>query len=217
MNIRAVLLLAILFPFFPPSFAGATPAVPEEATIRGACDVTFLVTATLHDVPGSARCLPFTAVLARDAAGRQVIPTVEVEVPVAGMDTRNATRDRKTREMFLSERFPRIHAAAHDLDVERLRVETGKGRDGDPSIDLLLRVRDMERKVRATASNLKESGEQVTCDLEFPVLLGEFDLEPPPSSGSYVSGTRSPSRPPSPLRFPHPVETHQIVMDGGNP
>jgi polyisoprenoid-binding protein YceI len=133
----------------------------------------------LHDVPGSARCLPFAAALARDAAGRQVIPTVEVEVPVAGMDTRNATRDGKMREMFLSERFPRIHAAAHDVDVARLRVEIGKGREGDPSIDLLLRIRDVERKVRATASNLKESGEQVTFDLEFPVALGEFDLKPP--------------------------------------
>jgi polyisoprenoid-binding protein YceI len=123
--------------------------------------------------------MPFGAVLARDAAGRQVIPTVEVEVPVAGMDTRNTTRDGKMREMFLAERFPRIHAAAHDVDVERLRVETGKGREGVASIDLLLRIRDVERKVRATAGNLKESGERVTFDLEFPVSLGEFDLKPP--------------------------------------
>ncbi len=179
MNIRAGLLLAILVSVFSPSSAGAALTEPAETTIRGACDVAFLVTATLHDVPGSARCLPFAAILARDAAGRRVIPTVEVEVPVAGMDTRNATRDGKMREMFLSERFPRIHAAAHDVDVERLRVEIGKGREGDASIDLLLRIRDVERTVRATAGNLKESGEQVTFDLEFPVSLGEFDLKPP--------------------------------------
>jgi hypothetical protein len=133
----------------------------------------------LHDVPGSARCLPFAAVLARDAAGRHVIPSVEVEVPVAGMDTRNRSRDGQMREMFLSERFPRIHAAAQDVDVDRLRAETGKGREGNPSIDLLLRIRDRERKVRAMASNLKETGGQVTFDLEFPVSLGEFDLKAP--------------------------------------
>jgi hypothetical protein len=133
----------------------------------------------LHDIPGSARCLPFTAVLARDAAGRQVIPSVEVEVPVAGMDTRNRSRDGQMREMFRSERFPRIHAAAHNVDVERLRAETGNGRKGIASIDLLLRIRDRERKVRATASNLKEAGEQVTFDIEFPVSLGEFDLKAP--------------------------------------
>jgi len=179
MNIRAGLLLATLVALVSPSSAGEAKAEPAPATIRGACDVAFLVTSTLHDVPGSARCLPFAAVLARDAAGRQVIPSVEVDVPVAGMDTRNRSRDGQMREMFRSERFPRIHATAHDVDVERLRVETGKGREGIASIDLLLRIRDTERKVRATASNLKESGGQVTFDLEFPVSLGEFDLKPP--------------------------------------
>jgi hypothetical protein len=179
MNIRAGLMPSILAALFPLSFAGAAPAEPAKATIRGSCDVAFLITSTLHDVPGSARCLPFAAVLARDAAGRQVIPSVEVEVPVAGMDTRNRSRDVQMREMFLSERFPRIHAAAQDVDVDRLRAETGKGREGNPSIDLLLRIRDRERKVRATASNLKETGGQVTFDLEFPVSLGEFDLKAP--------------------------------------
>jgi len=177
MKIREMLLLAALVAVCSPSSAGGAKAdPPASATIRGACDVAFLLTSTLHDVPGSARCLPFAAVLARDAAGRQVIPSVEVEVPVAGMDTRNKSRDGKMREMFRSDRFPQIHAAARDVDVDRLRVEIGKGREGDASIDLLLRIRDVERKVRATASNLKESGEQVAFDLEFPVSLGEFDL-----------------------------------------
>jgi polyisoprenoid-binding protein YceI len=141
--------------------------------------VAFLITSTLHDVPGSARCQPFEAVLARDAAGRRVIPSVEVEVPVAGMDTRNRSRDGQMREMFRSERFPRIHGSAQDVDVERIRAETGKGSGGNASIDLLLRIRDTERKVRATASNLKESGERVTFDLEFPVSLREFGLKAP--------------------------------------
>jgi hypothetical protein len=180
MNIRTGLLLATLGAVFSSSSAGGAKAeAPVPARILGACDVAFLVTSTLHDVPGSARCLPFAADLARDAAGRQVIPSVEVEVPVAGMDTRNKSRDGQMREMFRSDRFPRIHGEAHDVDVERLRVEMGKGREGKASIDLLLRIRDVERKVRATASNLKESGERVTFDLEFPVSLGEFDLKAP--------------------------------------
>jgi polyisoprenoid-binding protein YceI len=180
MNILAVLLLATLAAVFSPSSAGEAKADPSaSATIRGGCDVAFLITSTLHDIPGSARCLPFAAVLARDSAGRQVIPSVEVEVPVAGMDTRNRSRDGQMREMFRSERFPRIHAAAQNVDVERLRAETGNGREGIASIDLLLRIRDRERKVRATASNLKEAGGQVTFDIEFPVSLGEFDLKAP--------------------------------------
>ena len=180
MIIRAGMLLAAMFALFPSTIPEAAPAnAPASATIRGACDVAFLATSTLHDVSGSARCLPFAAVLTRDAAGRQVIPTVEVDVPVAAMDTGNRTRDGKMREMFRSDRFPRIHAAAHDVDVERLRVEMGRGREGHASIDLLLRIRDVERTVRATASNLKESGERVGFDLEFPVSLREFDLKAP--------------------------------------
>jgi len=179
MNIRAKIVLATLATVSSFFAAGAAPAEPSPATIRGACDVAFLVTSTLHDVPGSARCLPFDAVLARDAAGRQFIPSVEVEVPVAGMDTRNESRDGQMREMFLSDRFPRIHAAARDVDVDRLRVELGKGREGKAPLDLLLRIRDVERKIRATASNLMESGDRVTVDLEFPVSLGEFGLKAP--------------------------------------
>jgi len=180
MNIRAGILLATLAAVHSPFSAGAaSPDAPVSGTIRGACDVAFLVTSTLHDVSGSARCLPFAAVLARDAAGRQVIPVVEVEVPVAGMDTRNRSRDGQMREMFRSERFPRIHAAAHDVNVERLREEMGKGREGKSPLDLVLRIRDVERTVRATASRLEESGGRVTFDLEFPVSLGEFDLKAP--------------------------------------
>jgi len=180
MIIRSGLFLATLVAVFSTSSAGAALAdAPVSGTIRGACDVAFLVSSTLHDIPGSARCLPFAAVLSRDAAGRQVIPVVEVEVPVAGMDTRNRSRDRQMREMFRSERFPRIHAAAHDVNVDRLREEMGKGREGKSPLDLLLRIREVERKVRATASRLEESGGRVTFDLEFPVSLGEFDLKAP--------------------------------------
>lgn len=160
--------------------AGAAAAdAPAPARILGGCDVAFLVTSTLHDFPGSARCLPFEAVLARDAAGRQVIPSVEVEVPVAGMDTRNKSRDGQMREMFRSDRFPRIHAAVQDVDVDRLREEMGKGHEGKAPLQLLLRIRDVERKVHATAGNLKDSGDRVTFELEFPVSLGEFDLKAP--------------------------------------
>jgi polyisoprenoid-binding protein YceI len=180
MKILAGVLLAAVFALFPSASSEAASAeAPASATLRGACDVAFLVTSTLHDVPGSGRCLPFEAVLARDAAGREVIRSVEVEVPVAEMDTRNRSRDGQMREMFRSDRFPRIHAAARDVDVDRLRVEMGKGREGKAPLDLLLRIREVERTIRAMAGNLMESGDRVTFEIEFPVSLGEFDLKAP--------------------------------------
>jgi hypothetical protein len=178
MKIRVELFLVLVAVLS--SAAGATPAdVPVPPRSLGECDIAFLVPSTLHDVSGSARCQPFPVRVARDASGRQVIPVVEVEVPVAAMDTRNKSRDGQMREMFRSDRFPRIRGEAHDVDVERIRAEIGKVRGGNASIDLLLRIRDVERKVRATASNLRESGERVTFDLEFPVSLGEFGLKAP--------------------------------------
>jgi polyisoprenoid-binding protein YceI len=178
MKIRAGLFL-VLVAVFSSSAGGAKADAPVPTRFLGECDIAFLVTSTLHDVSGSARCRPFSVRIAREPSGKEVIPIVEVEVPVAVMDTRNKSRDRQMREMFLSDRFPRIRGEALDVDVERIRVEIGKGRGGNVSIDLLLRIRDVERKVRATASNLRESGERVTFDLEFPVSLREFGLKAP--------------------------------------
>ena len=179
MIIRAGLSLATVVLVIFSSAGGAKADAPVPASFLGACDIAFLVPSTLHDVSGSARCQPFPVRIVRDASGKDVIPVVEVEVPVAAMDTRNKSRDGQMREMFGSDRFPRIRGEARDVDVERIRVETGKGRGGNASIDLLLRIRDVERKVRATAGNLRESGERVTFDLEFPVSLGEFHLKAP--------------------------------------
>jgi hypothetical protein len=178
MKCRAGLFL-VLFTVLSSSAGAAHPEAPVPTRFLGACDIAFLVQSTLHDVSGSARCLPFPAQIARDASGKEVIPVVEVEVPVVAMDTGNKSRDGQMREMLRSDRFPRIRGEAHDVDVERIRVEIGKARGGIASIDLLLRIRDVERKVRATASNLRESGERVTFDLEFPLSLGEFGLKAP--------------------------------------
>ncbi len=123
--------------------------------------------------------MPFNAPMVRDAAGKAVLPSVEVEVPVAGMDTGNRSRDGQMREMFQADRFPRIHASVRDVDVDRLREEMGKDPEGKAPLDLLLRIRNVERKVRATAGGLKETGDRVAFALEFPVSLKEYDLKPP--------------------------------------
>ena len=180
MKIRAVLpTVALAAVLFLPRAGAAPVEAPLPESISGACDVSFLVSSTLHDFPGSGRCVPFTATVTRDAEGRRILPIVEVEVPVDGMDTRNRSRDAQMREMFQADRFPRIHASVRDVDVDRLREAMGKDPGGKAPLDLLLRIRDVERKVRATAGSLKETGERVSFALEFPVSLKEFGLKPP--------------------------------------
>ena len=155
----------------------ATPAFAGD--VRGICDVRFLGSSTLHDFSGKGACRPFNATISRDAAGKSVLPSVEAEVPVAEMTTENDSRDGQMRKMFDAGRFPHIRASARDVEVDRLREEMGKDSEGKAPLDLLLRIRDVERTVRATASNLKESDERVTVAIEFPVSLKEFDLKAP--------------------------------------
>lgn len=157
--------------------------------IRGGCDVTFLGTSTLHDFSGTAGCSPFAAPLVRDGAGHPVIPAVEVEVAVAGMDTRNEKRDRQMRDMFQNALFPLIRGVFHDVDPDRIRQETKKGQ-GKAPLDFSLRIREIERPVRASVTNLKEEGRKVTFDLTFPVSLKEYDLKPPTVFGFIRVGDR---------------------------
>jgi polyisoprenoid-binding protein YceI len=184
MQIRAGLLLGtLLVVFFTSTSTSCAGAASADASFAargsGTCDISFLVDVTFHDVTGSARCQAFSFQIARDASGKEVVPIVEVEVPVEGMETGNKSRDKDMREMLRATDFPRIHASARDLPVDRLREEIGKGNAGDASIPILLRIRDVERTIRAAASNLKESGEQVSFDIEFPVSLKEFGLKAP--------------------------------------
>jgi len=191
MNMRSGIRLAAALAMFSHVSTGvASAAPPVSARFDGACDITFLATSTLHDVSGSARCQPFAVLVVRDATGKEFISSVEVAVPVAGMDTGNRSRDGQMREMFHSGQFPRIHAAAQDVDVDRIRMAMGKDPGGKAPLDLLLRIREVERKIRATAGNLKESGDRVAFDLEFPVSLREFDLKAPSVFGIVRVGDR---------------------------
>ncbi|HEX9191233.1 MAG TPA: YceI family protein [Candidatus Deferrimicrobiaceae bacterium] len=179
MNCRlAILLLALL----------AAPAA--AGGIQGTCDVRFLATATLHDFSGTVRSRPFAAPLSRDATGKSVLPSVEVEVDVAGMKTGNDSRDEKMREMFQSDRHPVIRAVARDVDADRARERMRKDPAGKTPLEITLAIRGVERKVQATAGNWKEDGDRVAFDIEFPVSLREFDLKPPSMLGFVRVGDR---------------------------
>jgi len=144
--------------------------------IRGECDLRFLGTSTLHDFEGTVSCLPYSAEVVRDSAGKELLPAVEVEIPVAAMKTGNGSRDEQMRKMFDGGRHPRIRGIARNVDIGAIR-EAARG--GPAQLDFLLRIRDVERPVRASVTGLREEGNGVRFDLEFPVSLGEFGLEAP--------------------------------------
>jgi hypothetical protein len=174
----AILLVALLAA---PAYAGG---------IEGTCDVRFLGTSTLHDFSGTVRSRPFSAPFSRDAAGKSILPSVEMEFPVAEMKTGNDSRDEKMREMFQSDRHPVIRAVARDIDADRARERMRKDPGGKTPLEVTLAIRGVERKVQATAGNWKEDGDRVAFDVEFPVSLKEFDLKAPSVLGLVRVGDR---------------------------
>ena len=155
----------------------ASPAWAGE--IKGTCLLRFVGISTLHDFSGTVPCQPFSAGLVKSADGGTTIPAVEVDVLVDGMDTENESRDDQMREMFQSDRFPRIHGTVRDIDVDGIRREIGKEGGGKAFFDLALKARDVEKTIQAAVTNLREEGNQVGFDVEFPVSLKEFGLKAP--------------------------------------
>jgi polyisoprenoid-binding protein YceI len=104
---------------------------------------------------------------------------VEVDILVDEMDTEDESRDGQMREMFQSDKFPRIHGSVREIDVDGIRREIGEEGGGKAFFDLTLRVRDVERTIQAAVTNLRDEGNQVGFDVEFPVSLKDFGLKAP--------------------------------------
>ena len=160
-------------------------ASARAGEIKGACLLRFVGISTLHDFTGTVRCQPFSADMVRSAEGGTSIPGVEVHVLVEEMDTGNNTRDGQMREMFQSDRFPRIYGTVREIDVDQIRREIGKEGGGKAFFDLTLGVRDVERTIHAAVTNFREEGSRVDFDVEFPVLLKDFGLKAPSFLGIF--------------------------------
>ena len=160
-------------------------ASARAGEIKGTCFLRFVGISTLHDFTGTVGCQTFSADLVRSADGGMSIPGVEVHVLVEEMDTGNNTRDTQMREMFQSDRFPRIHGTVRAIDVDGIRRESGKEGGGKVFFDLTLGVRDVERTIHAAATNFREEGNRVDFDVEFPVSLKDFGLKAPSFLGVF--------------------------------
>jgi hypothetical protein len=151
----------------------------SAADLKGNCEIRILGTSTLHDFTGAVQCQPFPVRLVRGSDGRTMIPAVGISVLVDEMDTRNKSRDKQMREMFQSGKFPRIQAFLADLDPDKIRQEMSKGQNGKGTVELSLKIRDVERRIRATVGNLRETPGRVSFDSEFQLSLKDYDLKPP--------------------------------------
>ncbi len=158
--------------------AAAAPDAADPPEWKGGCDIRFGGKSTLHDFSGTVGCRPFD-VVATVAGGKVVIPRLEAFVLVGEMNTGNASRDRRMREMFESAAYPRIRAVLSGLDPAALRKTLTASPGAREPLEATLTIRNVSRKIRAEAGNLREEGGRITLDVEFPVSLKDFGLEPP--------------------------------------
>jgi len=144
------------------------PIAAPGADYRGECTVTFLGSSTLHDFNGKGRCQPFTV---REAGG--VFDMSRLSVAVAGLDTDNAKRDVKMREMFEEKEYPIITGSTAPVTLKELRDRK------DQKVTFNLKIRDISKPVSATLANLVETDSRITADLLFTLSLADYKLQPP--------------------------------------
>ena len=136
---------------------------------RGACTITFKADSTLHEVHGKGKCQPFTA-----SSQDGILEVSPVAVAVSTLDTDNAKRDRKMREMFNEKGYPFITGTSMPVALEEIR----RAKEGGTA-KFQLKIRDIVRPVTATVTNFSESTSRITADLTFTLSLAEYALQPP--------------------------------------
>lgn len=165
--IRRAFALVSLAGWLAPISAGALE-------VAGRCSVVVFATSTLHDLEGRAPCAQL-AIEGPDAGGAY---RAHAEVAVDQLDTGIAARNRRMREMFEAERYPRIAAAFASVDPDALRAR----RAG--ALDFQLAIHGVERKVIPELSDWSEvPGKRAHFRASFELSLADFGLEAPVAMG----------------------------------
>lgn len=158
-------------------FAGVS-ASAAAVELPGTCQVEFTGSSTLHDFDGTAACNPFTLTVT-DAGDEAQLGEVTLSVPVTGMRTGIARRDRTMYEMFEAGRFPEIVSHLTGAPLAERRRQLHQAAAGMSTLPLTVRMRDIERPVAARVTGLVDTTRDFRVNLEFSVSLAAFRLAPP--------------------------------------
>ncbi|MHB8707366.1 MAG: YceI family protein [Desulfuromonadales bacterium] len=146
--------------------------------LPGTCQVEFTGSSTLHDFDGTAACNPFTLTVT-DAGDEAQLGEVTLSVPVTGMRTGIARRDRTMYEMFQAGRFPEITSRLTGAPLAEVRRQLHRAAGGTSTLPLTVRIRDIERPVAARVTGLVDTTRAFNVDLGFSLSLAAFRLPPP--------------------------------------
>jgi polyisoprenoid-binding protein YceI len=190
----------------------AGPAAAESAlqSVKGRCEIQFFGSSTFHGFSGEVRSRPFQLEPQLDMPSGRARWSGAVEIEVAEMNTGIERRDRKMREMFDADRFPRIVANFSNVGDAAL-ANARSGGEFDLGFDLT--IREAKRPVTAKASHWIEQGRGASFDVAFELSLEAFGLEVPPVLGLLRVGDAvtvhahvTLDAPPGPPRDPAPLD-----------
>ena len=159
----------------------AAPASALAQQVAGSCRAVVYATSTLHDFEGTAPCARLE-ISGPDAKGHY---RARVEVAVDQLDTGIGARNRRMREMFEAEHYPRITAKFADVDPDAVRAQRAD------ALAFAIAIHGVERRVVPTLSDWSEvPGERARFRAAFELSLSEFGLEAPVAAGFVRVGDR---------------------------
>jgi polyisoprenoid-binding protein YceI len=146
----------------------ATLAVPVFAadSLHGSVTADFKVKATVDSFTGKATSLPFEI--------KKGDEKVTVTFEIAKMETGKKKRDTEMMHMFHADEFPTITGTASAASIRALKPS-----DEAVEIPVDVVMHAITKTVAGKITNVTHTGSDTSFDLEFPLVLSEFDLKAP--------------------------------------
>lgn len=161
----------------PTTCLAAPPPAQPPGTWSGSCDVYFHGTSTLHDFDGAVKAVPLEVKVEEGKPGPTVSATAKVTV--ADMTTGDGSRDAKMRAMFQSGAFPQLEVNVDKAPISQARPASA----GNGTMDVRLTIAGKPVTVKGVITDLKESPDNVSFTLSFPVSLAACQLKAPSVAG----------------------------------
>ncbi|MGM0442961.1 MAG: YceI family protein [Fibrobacterota bacterium] len=156
--------LMLIIAVFSASFAESA-----QATITPSFDAE----ATMHSFSGRAPAVSAPVEITADSAGDTVV-SLSAAVPVRSITTDNDKRDENMYGMFEADTWTAVRGVVQKADLARIRP--GGAEDGLP---FKLVIRDRGYYKLGTVTQWRESAEEISFRLSFPVSLKRYKLQPP--------------------------------------
>ncbi len=145
----------------------------------GHCEITFSGNSTLHDFTGKVSAEPFTVTTANLDDPDRATASSSVVVKVSKMNTDNDKRDAKMMEVMDAANHPTITVDVDNLKASETEPVMEGGSPRPTVIPFSLKLKGREHQMTAKVVGWRFSGDEIRCEVAFPVSLKEAGIKPP--------------------------------------